>query len=347
MPVPTTVYEPSTPPFAPKPLTRGTALDQYGRFNVTTNIGTEFRDAQLSELLKDDAKVRDLAILVAERNVVFFRNQDLNIDDQKILGQKLGALSGKPAESGLHIHPITPPTSELGDQVLIVANEIVAKPVEEYIGDDVTKIHSNNIHSDVTYERYGTDYGVLKLVKVPDEGGDTLWFSGYELYDRLSPPFRAFLERLTAKHDAQFLHKVAALQGFSVRADLPRGHPENVGGDLTATHPLVRTNPVTGWKSVYISHLFTKRINEVTRDESDLLLAYLFKMQAQNHDIAVRFSWRTNDIAIWDNRSSYHSATFDTIGSRRGDRVISIGERPYFDPNSKSRREALGLRAVY
>ncbi|KII95711.1 hypothetical protein PLICRDRAFT_97351 [Plicaturopsis crispa FD-325 SS-3] len=332
----------------PKPRVLGTSLDEYGRFNVTTNIGTEFsRGVQLSEIAKDEDKIRDLAVLVSQRNVVFFRNQDLDIERQKTLCQQLGALNGKPAESGLHVHPYTTEDSELGDQVLLVASDVIAKPIAEHTSGDPSKFHSQNIHSDVTYEQYGSDYAILKLVKVPEEGGDTLWFSGYEVYDRLSPEFRTFLEGLTAQHDAKFFHTVANAQGFKVREHIPRGHPENVGGELEATHPLIRTNPITGWKSVFISHNFTKRINGVTRDESDIILEYLFKVQAENHDLAVRFRWETDDIAIWDNRSSYHSATFDAVGSRKGNRVLSIGERPYFDPASKSRREALGLRSVY
>ncbi|KAI5480250.1 hypothetical protein MNV49_001209 [Pseudohyphozyma bogoriensis] len=330
-----------------RPLALGSSLDGYASFKSTTNIGTEFKDAQLSEIVKDDAKIRDLAILVAQRNVVFFRSQDLSIEDQKILGYKLGRLSGSPPESGLHIHPYTEEKSELGDQVLLVGSDVIAKPIAEHTAGDPSKLHSNNIHSDVTYEKYGSDYAILKLIKPSDEGGDTLWFSGYELYDRLSPSMRTFLDGLTAVHDANFFHSVAAAQGFKVRSDLARGHPENVGADLQQVHPLIRTNPVTGWKSVFVSHNFTRRINGVTRDESDLILNYLFKLQAENHDIAVRFKWGTNDIAVWDNRVSYHSATFDQVGSRKGNRVLSIGERPYQDPTSTSRREALGLKPVY
>lgn len=81
----------------------GSSLDEYGRFNVTTNIGTEFsRGVQLSEIAKDEDKIRDLAVLgalcgllalrgmrltiqtVSQRNVVFFRNQDLDIERQKV-----------------------------------------------------------------------------------------------------------------------------------------------------------------------------------------------------------------------------------------------------------------------
>jgi alpha-ketoglutarate-dependent taurine dioxygenase len=44
--------------------------------------------------------------LVSQRGVVFFRNQDLTIDQQKVLGQKLGELTGKPETSKLHKHAL-------------------------------------------------------------------------------------------------------------------------------------------------------------------------------------------------------------------------------------------------
>jgi alpha-ketoglutarate-dependent taurine dioxygenase len=98
---------------------------------------------------------------------------------------------------------------------------------------------------------------------------------------------------------------------------------------------------VTGWKSVFVNKGFTKRINGVTRDESDLLLPYLINLVTQNHDAQVRFKWRKNDLAIWDNRSTWHCATYDYDAARAGDRVCSLGEAPYLDLNSSSRREAL------
>jgi len=320
------------------------ALDRYDHFDVTTNIGTEFTDLQLSDIINDNDAIRDLAILVSQRNVVFLRNQSINVKDQQILAQKLGVLSGKPAESGLHIHPLSLAANQLGDYVSIISSKKLGKPIDEFIGDDRSKLHSLNIHSDITFERWGSDYAILKLVQVPKVGGDTLWFSGYEVYDRLSTEFRQFLEGLTAQHSAEFFYDVAKAQGSTLRTDVPRGHPENIGGDFESTHPVIRTNPVTKWKSVFVSRSFTKRINGVTRDESDIILDYLFKLQAENHDLAVRFKWNQNDVAIWDNRSTFHSATFDIVGERKGERVVSIGERPYYDPSSKSRREALGLK---
>lgn len=100
---------------------------------------------------------------------------------------------------------------------------------------------------------------------------------------------------------------------------------------------------VTGWKSVFVNKGFTTRLNGVTKDESDLLLGYLFNIVTQNHDAQVRVKWNKNDLAIWDNRSNWHCATYDYETARAGDRVCSLGEAPYLDLNSKSRREALSL----
>jgi hypothetical protein len=82
-----------------KPLKYSGALDGYKSFDVTNVIGREYPEANLLEILKDDEKIRDLAITVSQRGVVFFRNQDISIEEQKTLGQKLGELTGKPASS--------------------------------------------------------------------------------------------------------------------------------------------------------------------------------------------------------------------------------------------------------
>lgn len=92
---------------------------------------------------------------------------------------------------------------------------------------------------------------------------------------------------------------------------------------------------------MFINKVFTKRINELTKGESDVLLGYLHSLVTQNQDVQVRFKWQKNDLAIWDNRSTFHCATFDYDADRIGDRVCSLGEAPYLDLKSKSRRTAL------
>ncbi|KAG9125308.1 hypothetical protein FRC07_008166 [Ceratobasidium sp. 392] len=337
---------------SPTPIRSSGSLDKLDKLDVTPTIGTEFgRDVQLSQLLKaenSDALIRDLAVLISERGVAFFRNQDLTIDEQKELGTRLGELSGKPASSRLHIHPLTETTAELGDQISVISSERRAG----YTRPDFTRLASRGWHADITFEPIPSDYAILKLHTLPKfneqvTGGDTLWASGYEVYDRLSPSLAKYLETLTAAHEAHFFRDAAKAYGYTVR-DQVRGSPGNFGDALEAVHPIIRTNPVTGWKSVFVNPEFTKRIIGVTRDESDALLSYLFSLVQQNHDLQVRFKWNQNDIAIWDNRSVYHTATYDYEKALRiGDRVVSLGEKPYFDPKSKSRREFLGNKQEF
>ncbi|KAK4461317.1 hypothetical protein QBC42DRAFT_252593 [Cladorrhinum samala] len=85
--------------------------------------------------------------------------------------------------------------------------------------------------------------------------------------------------------------------------------------------------------------------NEVNPYESEELLKKFYSMIQDNHDLQCRFRWRNpHDIAIWDNRSVFHRATFDymDLGERSGNRAVGIGEILYFDPESKSKAEALG-----
>lgn len=198
----------------------------------------------------------------------------------------------------------------------------------------------NDFSISITFERVPSDYAMLKIHTLPPTGGDTMWASCYEAYDRLSPAMAQMLEGLTATHNASFFHDEARRLGNPLRAGI-RGSPLNYGPELESVHPVVRTNPVTGWKGLFVNKAFTKRINGVTRDESDLLLAYIYSLVTENHDLCVRFRWEKNSMAIWDNRSTWHCATYDYDEARAGDRVCSLGERPFFDPASKSRKAEL------
>ncbi|KIY68363.1 taurine catabolism dioxygenase [Cylindrobasidium torrendii FP15055 ss-10] len=320
------------------------SLSAYESFDLTPHIGTQFPSTatQLSQLIEDDQKIKDLSTLVSHRGVVFFKKQDLTIDQQRVLGRKLGKLSwdGHPETSDLHIHPISEDVPEVGGKdVSIISNKEGVPFAQKYRSGRA----SSGWHSDITFEPVPSDYAILKLHSLPDVGGDTLWASAYEAYDRLSPRFAAFLEGLTAVHNADFFNAYNKSQGRPLQ--LERGAPENVGENLTAVHPVIRTNPVTGFKGLFVNKSFTKRIVELSVEESDDLLEYLTRHVSENHDLQVRFHWEKDDIAIWDNRSTFHTATrdFDQRILRQGNRIVSLGEKPFFDPNSKSRREVLGI----
>ncbi|GAB1318573.1 Alpha-ketoglutarate-dependent sulfonate dioxygenase [Madurella fahalii] len=337
-----------------EPLKLSGALDSYNSFDVTPAIGREFPSVNLVEWLNapnSDELLKDLAITISQRGVVFFRAQnDLTNELQKKLILRLGELTGRPATSGLHIHPILNSERELGgsDPEISTISSIQNKQFYAQTVPDALspkKQSSAQWHSDIAFEPVPADYTSLRLVELPSTGGDTLWASGYEIYDRISEPYQKFLETLTATFEQPGFRKVAEQSGFKLY-DKPRGAPENVGSELKAVHPVVRTNPVTGWKSIFPVGGHVKHINGLTDEESSKLLNWFLDLVYKNHDLQVRLKWQSpNDIAIWDNRSVFHTATFDYLdgnyGERFGNRAVGLGERPYLDLNSTSRRAAL------
>ncbi len=167
----------------------------------------------------------------------------------------------------------------------------------------------------------------------------------------MSPLYQKFLEGLTATYAQPRFNQAADKNGFKLYS-APRGAPENVGEILEAIHPVIRTNPVTGWKSIFAVGHHVQKINGISEDESKHLLDWFVRLITENHDLQVRHKWKTaNDLAIWDNRSVYHAATPDyfdipEFGERKGNRAVSLGERPYLDAESTGRREALDKEGV-
>jgi alpha-ketoglutarate-dependent taurine dioxygenase len=148
----------------------------------------------------------------------------------------------QPDSSTLHIHPLTEESSELGDQISVISSTKQKKGGGlTHQLSDTSRFASVGWHSDISFEPVPSDYAMLKIHELPSTGGDTLWASGYEVYDRLSPAFAALLEGLTATHDAEFFHDEARRLGNPLREG-ERGSPLNFGGELRAVHPVVRTN---------------------------------------------------------------------------------------------------------
>ena len=130
---------------------------------------------------------------------------------------------------------------------------------------------------------------------------DTLWASGYEVYDRISEPYQKFLEGLTATFAQPIFNQSAKDNEFQLYSG-PRGSPENTGDELRAVHPVVRTNPVTGWKSIFAVGHHTKKIDGLTDDESRHLLDWFVRLIVENHDLQVRYKWQNpNDIGMFRN----------------------------------------------
>lgn len=240
---------------------------------------------------------------VSKRGVVFFRSQNnLTNDGQKELIDRLGKMAGKPVNNSLHVHPVLNSTSEFGvgdPQMSHIStasqNSMFAQ--QRRLGQP-KRYDAAKWHSDIQFEPHPADYTSLRLTQVPTSGGDTLWASGCELYNRFSTHYQKFFETLTATFEGEGFTSAAKAFPDKVKVfEGPRGSPENVGTTLTAEHPVVRTNPVTGQKSIFALGPFAQHINGLTRDESSDLLQKFYQMIRENHDLQVRFRWRNpNDI---------------------------------------------------
>jgi alpha-ketoglutarate-dependent taurine dioxygenase len=161
-----------------EPLQLSGVLDEYDSFDVTPIIGREFPTANLKEWLgaaNSDALLRDLAITVSQRGVVFFRKQgDMDDDLQKELAQRLGELSGKPTTSGLHIHPIMNSNRKMGgddDRISILSREMERTQWDQMIEPGLRQSAIIEWHSDITFEACPSDYAVLRLTELPNCGG--------------------------------------------------------------------------------------------------------------------------------------------------------------------------------
>jgi alpha-ketoglutarate-dependent taurine dioxygenase len=242
--------------------------------------------------------------------VVFFRAQtNLTNELQKDFVHRLGELAGKPKESSIHTFPLAPafvPEGGTPDRQISYVNSVGFKYMFEKMPNmDKRRFDAAEWHTDIQFEPVPADYTSLRVIKLPETGGDTLWASGYELYNRLSKPYQDFVDGLTVTCRADCVLMAIQKRGKQIEEG-ERGNPLNVGTALTAVHPVVRTNPVTGWKSIFAAGQFSKRINEVNPFESEELLKKFYGMIQDNHDLQCRFRWRNpHDIGKFPHPSSW------------------------------------------
>ena len=261
---------------------------------VTPRIGAEVEGVDLSAPM-DDQTFAEIRTAFQNHCVLFFRDQNLDHDTQKAFGRRFGDLAIHPAIKAPDGHP-----------------EIVPIHADE----NSTKIAGERWHSDVSCVEEPPLGSILFLHTVPESGGDTLFSNMYAAYDALSGRMKAYLDGLTACHDGEEQYR-----GRYSDDDAGKQYPR-------ADHPVVRTHPETGRKCLFVNPIFTKKINELPRLESESVLRMLHQ-HCQNEDFQVRFRWQKGSVAFWDNRCVQHLAIWDYYPeTRSGFRVTINGDRP-------------------
>lgn len=266
---------------------------------LSPRIGAEIHGVDLRDELSDQtiAEIRDALL---RRKVIFFRDQHITTAQHIAFARRFGELE---------IHPATPKTQE-HPEVLFIAH-----------GPD-SRGRENNWHSDVTWREAPSLGSVLRAVEVPEVGGDTLFADMDAAYEGLSPAMKDWVCSLTATHD---IARVFAGRLGKTPEELHEKYPPQ-------HHPVVRTHPETGRRSLYVNTGFTTHIDGLSTKESDWLLAHLYS-QATLPEYQCRFVWQADSIAFWDNRACQHYAASDYFPARRVmERVTVAGSKPYFDP---------------
>ncbi|KAJ5590789.1 hypothetical protein N7450_004761 [Penicillium hetheringtonii] len=278
---------------------------------LTPTIGSEVTGVQLSKLTPEGKD--QLALLVAQRKVVAFRDQDFaDLPIHEAL--EFGGYFGRH-----HIHP-TSGSPEGFPEIHLVHRNNNAWELDEYLAG---KNSSVSWHSDVTYEQQPPGTTFLYILDSPEVGGDTVFVNQVEAYNRLSPAVKERLHGLKAVHSGLEQAEFSLKRGSVVR----REPVQNV-------HPIVRTHPVTGEKALFVNAGFTRSIVGLKKEESDALLGFLLNHVGRGIDYQARIRWAPKTVVVWDNRVTAHSAIVDWVtGERRHlARITPQAERPYETP---------------
>ncbi|KOG97668.1 sulfonate dioxygenase DI49_3480 [Saccharomyces eubayanus] len=277
---------------------------------VTPKFGLEISGIQLTDL-SDPAK-DELALLVAQKGVVIFRDQNFADEGPEYVTQ-YGSHFGK-----LHIHQTSGHPQKV-PELHITFRRPDADEFARVFKDSTT---SRGWHTDVSYELQPPSYTFFTVVEGPDGGGDTLFADTIEAFNRLSKPFQDFLSTLHVIHSSKEQAENSQSQG-GVQRRLP----------VTHIHPLVRVHPVLKKKCLYVNRAFSRKIVELKRQESDSLLEFLYDLVESSQDLQLRAKWEPRTVVVWDNRRVQHSAVIDWEEPihRHAFRITPQAERPVED----------------
>jgi taurine dioxygenase len=268
-------------------------------------LGAEIEGPDLAKL--SDAAFAAIHRALLDHGVVFFRNQVLSRAAQLAFARRFGEPEVHPIANGMDEHP----------EVIRVR-----KPAGE------TAFFGTSWHTDNSFFEKPSALTILYGEEVPPTGGDTLFASMERAYEALSPPMRAFLDPLRAVHSASTAYDPRTTGAAKYRGETAITYTFSERIYEEVEHPVVRTHPETGRRSLYVNAMFTQRIVGLHPNESEGLLGMLHA-HATRPEFTCRFRWEPGSVAVWDNRCLQHYAIDDYRDFERlMYRVTVAGTRP-------------------
>ena len=276
---------------------------KLGVHRLAGNIGAEITGADTGTDLGDDA-IAQIRQALLDHKVVFLRGQNLDYARQVAFAERLGPLTlGHPTLA-------SPPDQPFLEEI-----------------DSRKGVRANSWHTDVTFVDRPPAFTLLHAVVIPPVGGDTLWANTVTAYESLPEELRDLADRLRIVHTNAYDY--AASAGREERDDVTRqAHRQQFVSKVYETeHPAVRVHPETGERSLVLGGFARTVLGfspQASRDLIRVLQEYVTRPEQ-----TVRWQWRVDDLAIWDNRATQHYAIFDYgTEHRRGERVTVAGPTP-------------------
>lgn len=256
---------------------------------LTPTIGAEVFDLDLSG--EYDDKTFDIVIRAfVKHHVLVIRDQKLNPSNIVGFARQFGPVGAYPFAKPIEGHP----------EVIAIVKE-----------PDQKTVFGGIWHTDSAYLSNPSMASVLYAVEVPSVGGDTLFSNQHAAFNALSSRTKDRLRSLSAVHSSAKNERKLRSKHLQSGAMKPQEKKH-----FEATHPIVRTHPVTGRESLYLSPAHTTHIEGLAPEDSDALLQELFE-HALSDDFKCRVRWQPGTLSIWDNRCTLHYPVNDYHGHRR------------------------------
>jgi taurine dioxygenase len=274
---------------------------------ISGSLGAEITGVNLAEPV-NDAVLAEIRAALLDHLVIFFRDQDMTPDRLLAFARRFGEIHLHPFIAGMPDYP----------EVL----ELIKKPSDK-------RNFGGDWHTDQMFAPEPAMGTMLWARQVPTAGGDTMFSNQYLAYEALSDGMKRMIANVRGicvgdkkkGGVSRLAHNAATLA--SVKTVEP---PKDL--QTTSPHPLVRTHPETGRKSLYIGgHVHW--LEDMTEEESQPLIRYLYN-HATQPAFTCRFRWEKGSLAFWDNRCTQPFAINDYPAETRiMHRVTIRGDRPF------------------
>lgn len=265
---------------------------------LSEKIGVEAVGVDLSTT-PDQAQMAELENAFVNNCILLFRNQNISEESHINFSRHFG---------GLEIHVLKQYLLPNHPELLRISN------IQENGKNIGISDAGQYWHTDLSYTSTPSRCSVLLARVIPQaEGdrtyGDTCFVNTIAAYEDLDEDTKQYLSKLKAVHSYtdRYERMRAANQGASQRAPLTEEQKKQVPD---VVHPIVRTHPVSGKKSLYVNEGFTTRVEGVSQEESDRILKDLFE-RITSEKYMYRHKWKVGDMIMWDNCSTQHLAIAD------------------------------------